>query len=406
MRYRKDLKDLKKFLKIYLSFFISIVVGVQASSSSPLSKTKKEILSNEKQQNEKSSDILEFDWINPIGASYTHTESDITNPTQTTDSFSISLNQPVFKSGGIYYAIKYAKANREFLRFATSLKERSLLKSAYELVLSIKNLDLKIKKQRCLIDNAKIDIVRKKEQYLSGVLDSSYLDNAILKKNSLEIALLDMLSSKADLLKSFKTLSDMDYETVKLPHLKLVDLSSYLKNNISIKSQMANAKEADYIKKMTISNYFPTISLFANYSDNRVKIKNTTHESHKSYGISVSMPLIDINRRKNIELQRLKYMESKLNLIDKKRAEKELYDSVVKKVKIIRKKIALAKKQEQLYQSLLKTTKDLYSAGEKSIYDVKTMENSLKSTKYDKYIYENDIDILLLKLFEHFDGKI
>ncbi len=393
-------------LKLFFSFIFLTTAVFGAKDIGILSSIKKSMIKNEQMQNKKSSDILKYDWINPINATYTHTKSNITSPDQTSDVFSISLNQPIFKSGGIYYAIKYAKANRKFLEFVTSLKNKSLIVDAYTTVLELKNLDLNIKKQKLLIDNAKIDIKIKKEQYLSGIIDSTFLDDAILKKNSLDISLLDMLSSKADLLRNFKTLSSSDYKKVKLPHLKLLKLKTFLSHNLSIKEQIYNKQQLYYLKKMRISSYLPTISLFASYSDSRTNYIGIDHDSYKQYGISISMPIFDINRKKNIELQELKYIESKLNLQDQKRAEKELYDSIIKKVKIYQEKIKLSNQQEKLYASLLKTTQDLYKGGEKTIYDVKTMENSLKSTMYDKYIYKNDIDILLLKLFEHFKSDL
>ena len=378
-----------------------ILIFSVVSANDILSKTQKDILKNEKKQNEKSSDILEFDWVNPLNLSYTHTKSDLTTPSQTSDMLTFSLNQPIFRSGGIYYAIKYAKANREFLKLTTSLKEKSLLKTAFITLLSLKNIDLQIKKQKLLIENAKIDIIRKKEQYLSGVLDSSFLDNAIINKNRLEIALLDMKSTKADLLKNFHTLSSLDYKSINPPHLKIVNIDSFIKKNIVLKNSKANIKQLDYLKKMTIANYFPTISLFANYNINRTNYIATSKDSYKQYGISISMPLYDINRGKNIELQKLKYLKSKLELIDKINSEKELYKSIVKKIEFYKKKIELAKEEEKLYSSLLKTTKDLYSAGEKTLYDLQTMQNSLQSTRLDKIIYKNDLDKELFELYEH-----
>jgi len=390
------------FLRVLLSLLVLFVVS---NAGEILSKTQQDILKNEKKQNKKSSSKLEFDWVNPINLSYTHTKSDQTSPSQTSDIWSISLNQPIFRSGGIYYAVQYAKANREFLKLSTSLKEKSLLKTAFVTLLSLKNIDLQIKKQKLLIQNAKIDITRKKEQYLSGVLDSSFLDNAIISKNRLEISLLDMKSTKADLLKTFHTLSSLDYKSVTLPHLKLINIDNFIKKNILIKNYRANIRQLNYLKKMTIANYFPTVSLFANYNSSKIDYLRTQKDSYKRYGISISMPIFDINRGKDIELQKLKYLKSKLQLIDKRDSELELYKSIVKKIKLYKKKIQLAVEEEKLYASLLKTTKDLYSGGEKTIFDVQTMQNSLKSTKLDKIIYQNDLDIELFKLYEH-EGKM
>jgi len=391
-------------LKIFCSL---LFFGVTLSAdSSLLSKRQNDILQNEQKQNIKSSDILKLNWINPITATLSRSKSDKLNPSVTSDSFTISLNQPIFKSGGIYYAIKYAKANREFLELNTKLKKRSLIKNVLFLIASLKDLDLKIEKERLLIENADIDIKRKREQFLSGVLDSSFLDNAMLNKNSLQMALLDMEASKFDLLKSLKDLSDIDYKSFSFTHMKLLNIDDFLSENLNIKDALANSKQTKYIKKMTISNYFPTISLFANYnyskSDNGIF---NSKDSYKQYGLRISMPLFDINRGKNIELQRLKYLKSKLMLNDTKQKERDLFNSVIKKVEIYNKKIKLSKEQAKLYSSLLKTTKNLYDAGEKTIYDVKTLKNSLKRSRIDEKIYRYEIDKILLDLYEHIEEK-
>ncbi len=386
-------------LKILISCFVTVLF-VNASDISVLSKTKRDIIENQKKQNQNSSGILKYDWINPITASFSRTISTATSPNTKTNNFSISFDQPIFKSGGIYYALQYAKANEVFLKTSVLSEEKDLTTNVYSLVLQIRNIDLQIMKQKYLIKNANIDIERKKEQYLSGVLDSSYLNNAILQKNSLSIALLNMESSKIDLLRNLKNITNINYKNIKIPHLKLICLNKYLKNNILIRNAEANKKQQKYLEKMTISSYLPTISLFANYNSNKVDFLTTQKDTYKNYGITISMPLYDINRKKKIELQRLKYLKSKLDIIDKKNQQSELFDSIIEKINIIKRKINLSKEQEKVYLSLLNRTKDLYQAGEKTIYDVQTMQNSLNSTKIDKAIYKNEMKILLLKLYK------
>jgi len=386
-------------LKILISCFVSLIF-LNASDLSVLSKTKRDIIENQKNQNQNSSGILKYDWINPITASFSRTTSTATSPETKTDNFSISFNQPIFKSGGIYYALQYAKANKVFLRTSVLSEEKALTTNVYSLALQIRNIDLQIMKQKYLIKNSNIDIEIKKEQYLSGILDSSYLNNAILQKNLLSISLLDMKSSKIDLLKDFKNITNKNYKDIKIPHLKLICLNNYLKNNILIQNAKADKKQQKYLEKMTISNYLPTISLFANYNSNKVDFLTTQKDTYKNYGITISMPLYDINRKKKIELQRLKYLKSKLDIADKKNQQSKFFDSIVKKIDIIKRKISLSKEQEKVYLSLLNSTKDLYHAGEKTIYDVQTMQNSLDSTKIDKAIYKNEMKILLLKLYK------
>ena len=394
---------LKRLVSLYLAASVALFADTQ--SSNLLSSLKKEILSIEKQENKKNSDILKFDWIEPIIATFSHSKSEQYEPAKTTDTLLVSLNQPIFKSGGIYYAIKYSQTNREFLKLLTRAKEQNMIKSAIASLISLKKIDLQIKRQRYLIENAKIDILRKKELYFSGYLDSSFLDSAILNKNSLELALLDMESSKSDIAKSFKDLTQNEPSKVSLPRFEMVDLSSFLKKNIDIKSSLANTVRNRYLKKMTISNYFPTISFNASYSSSKTDNGSViAHNNYKQYGLSISMPLFDINRGKNIELKRLALLKSKLEADDKKNEERNLFEGVIKKIQIYKKKITLAKDNKKLYSSLLEHTRELYKAGEKTIYDVDTLKNSFEAASLEAKIYDFDIQLQLLEIYAKMDG--
>jgi len=70
---------------------------------------------------------------------------------------------------------------------------------------------LKIKKAELSIDNAKIDIERKKEQFDSGLLDSSFLDSAILNKTKLSHQLLNLKSLRFTTLQSFKNSNSVPF---------------------------------------------------------------------------------------------------------------------------------------------------------------------------------------------------
>lgn len=397
------LKSLAKGLLFFLC------VSVYASDGSDfLSKLKQDKLQIEKQSNELQSDNLTYDWINPITGFYSYTKSNQYADDRKTGMFGISLEQPVFKSGGIYFAVRYAGANREFLRLSTRLSEQSLIQNAIATWYGIKRLDLQIEKQKVLIDNAKIDIIRKKEQYEHGFLDSSYLDNAILTKNSLEKSLVDMQTSRYEQLMNFEALSDSTYESIEPPHFALVNEQNFLDNSLAIKQQDRAVEENRYLKNMTISNYFPTISLVGSSYDSRIENQNNmiTHNTYSSIGVKVSMPLFDVNRGRTIELKRLAYLKSKLELDDVKRSEQKEYKNIVKQIEFLQEKLNLSKEDYKLYDSLVNSSQDLYKAGEKTIYDVDTLKNSQTTMKYDQMIYEVDIQLKLLNLYAKMYGKI
>ncbi|MBE0492259.1 MAG: TolC family protein [Sulfurospirillum sp.] len=395
-------------LKKYLSLFIIITLHVVAAENSALLSTlKQQKIDIDKQKNELESDNLRYDWLNPIIGSFSYVNSDQISNDRKTQTLSVSIDQPFFKSGGIYFAIKYAGANREFLRLSTQLSEQNLIKNLIASWLLIKRYDAQIQKQQSLIANAKIDIIRKKEQYESGFLDSSFLDNAILNKSNLEKALLDLQTSRFEQITAFGTLSDSDYKVVQPPQFSLINEEAFLENSLILVQQNINISRNDYLKKMTIANYLPTFSLTAGYFDTSVDTKTAkTDDTYKNFGLKVTMPLISVNRGRTIEIRQLELLKSKLELADLKRSVSGDYKNALNKIQILEQKGTLALSDYELYNSLLVSTQERYDAGEKTIYDVDTLKNSRQMMHFDKLIYDIDIQLALLSLYEKVHGKI
>ncbi len=382
--------------------FVSTFSLLQAGNVELLSGLKQNIINNEKKTNELNSDNLEKSWINSIVGSFSYNNSDISGNRRESNTLSVTMNQPIFKSGGIYYAIKYANANRNFLRVSTKLSEQTEIKTVLSSLYSLKKLDMQIQKQKYMIANAKIDIIRKKEQYQNGFLDSSYLNQAILSESSLQRSVLDMKSNRLELLRTLKSYSDIDMSSISLPHFSLINKSDFLDKSLLLKQKSAQTIVSNYLKKMTIANYLPTVTFNAGYYN--------THDfgskKYTNFGLKISMPLLDLNRGRTIEIKRLEYLKSKMQLQDTKRAESENFDLAIKKIKLLEKKIALAKEDLKLYDSLLLSTKNSYKAGEKTIYDVKTLENSKETMSIDVKIFKTDIQLSLLNLYAKMNGKI
>jgi|LGOV01.1.fsa_nt_gb outer membrane protein TolC len=386
---------------------LTLLVGVLGASenSSLLSKLKQEKLDIDRQTIELESDNLKYDWIKQIMGSYSTSSTDgKRGGDNNADTFAVTLDQPVFKSGGIYFAIQYAGANREFLRLSTTLNEQNLIKNVISAWLSMNKYDLQIQRQKYLISNAKIDIIRKKEQYESGFLDSSFLDQAILTKTTFEKNLIDMESQRYSQLMIFKSLSDSNYMDITPPTFMMVDQEKYITNSLALKQQMAQSKRSEYLKKMTMSNYLPTFSVYAGYYDSPTS--TNVNDTYNQVGLKVSMPLIDVNRGRTIEIRQLEYLKSKIELQDKELEEGNIYQDSVKKIELLNKKIDIVTNDAKLYESLLVSTKELFEAGEKTIYDVNNLENSKQTMVLDKKIYEIDAQKVLLELYAKMNGEI
>jgi outer membrane protein TolC len=393
-------------LKYLIPFFLSL--NLLASSDTPLSKLNKDDIEIDKQIDDKKSTNLKYSWIKPVIASYSYTINDQFSVKNKTRYFRVSLEQPVFKSGGIYFAIKYSDASREFSNLVTNLKEQNLIKKVYETLLNLKKIDLQLEKTSLQIKNAKIDIVRKQEQFDSGLLDSSFLDSAILNRSKLDQLKLDLQNKRATLLSTFHNLSDADYKSVTLPKFQMVSKDEFMSKNIELQSARSKRKQAKYLKNMTISNYLPTLSLFGEYSnkDDSFKIFKQQSSEYKNYGVRVSMPIADLNMMRNIEIEKLKYIKSKIALTQKRRELENSFELFNNQITTLQNRADIAKKDIALYDRLVRVTDDGVKAGDKTKLDLDTLQNSKNISQIEAKIYDRDIQLLFLDLYAKMSDAI
>ncbi len=391
----------KLFLLYSIIGFGSLFAGSELQNY--LTNEKNLIFDFQQEKNQLQTDMLHDSWISPITLSYQ--ENWTTQPlsgTQSSSAFSIGIDQPIFKSGGIYYAIKYSKVLGDLNAHEIATKKRQLIGQAIEILYGIKKAKLQHQKLRLMVRNDNIDIRTKQESYDAGILDSSFLDQAILKRNQDESQMLDIELTLATLRNSFKLLSRKNPDRLKTPSLKLISLNNYKNNNLSLTSKRLITLEKEYSSKMTWAKYLPTISVNARYT-NTDQESPTMDDDYSTYGFKISMPL-NINTFKDIESSRVSYMQSVTELQDSRRTAGIEYAVARQSIHIINKRIALAKKDESLYRSLYNRTKDLVKAGEKTNQDTQTMLNSLKIKKLDRQIFAIDKQQKLLSLYIKVSG--
>ena len=385
------------------------LVGVAQAQEDPeklLSALKRKSLDLQLQKNAFDSDALEWGWINPIFLRYSDSRNDQFDRTQKSRQFTVTVDQPIFKSGGILAAIKYAGATRSVGDLSVESSKRALIKQVVATLFNFRKNRYQIQKQRLLIENDGLDVLRKKEQYLSGDLDSGFLDQAILKKNRDTMVLYNLQDSRAQLEKRFKDLSDADPATIALPHFKLMDEKRFLLHHIDLVRQKRTTVQKAFFTTMTWSRYLPTVSLQASYIKpfensfflSGSQIADVT-DSYWTYGFRVSMP-IDVNAYAHVESARVDDLHAKTVLLDMRREAADQYQATLKRLKALDRKIALSMEDEKLYGSLVESTKEKVEAGELTEYDLKTMENSRKIRILDRKIYELDKQLVLLDLYE------
>ena len=378
-----------------------------------ISKNKKEQFKYDYKKVEAQSLKLRDSWISPLHLNFSYSKSNPYKNEQTMQSTSINLDQAIFQSGGIYYGIKFAEASKIYSNYAIDMQKRKLVKDAISLLMQIKQMDLKIEKQKLKIKNAEINLEQKKEQYLSGQLDSGFLDNAIIERNIVIQILYDIETNKERLVSKFHAISDIDYKTASIPHLKILKKDEFLKHNIVMKISKSDIEKNRYSKDVTLSKYLPRISVVAGYNWDKTEDQQfgntgagfSGHTDYYNYGLRASMPL-DINTFRDIEVSKVEYLKSKVAIKDKKRELLAIYEQVMQNIANFDKKKSLSLENKELYEKLLSDTKDLFEAGYKTEYDVSLLKNSVEIQKIDLKIFEIDKQLELLTLYEMYKNEI
>ena len=400
------MKVLKHLTSLWL-IFNSLLFAQSTTLENYISNNKKDQFRYSYDKNEAEGSKLRDSWISPLHINYNLSKSKPFTEEQTNQSASIKLDQPIFRSGGIYFGIKFANASKLYADYSIDVAKRKMIKDTINILMQIKQTSLRIKSQNLRIENAKINLSRKKEQYLNGQLDSGFLDDAIIQQNQIIQTLYDMQTTKEKLITQFETLSDYSYKTIDLPHLETIDNQTFLQNNIVIQQTEAEVNKNKLYKNITIAKYLPSIGFTAGYnwqkSENRQFTPGmpgfTNENSYYDYGLRVSMP-IDVNVIRDIQSTKVDYLKSQVLAKDKKRGLRALYKQVTHSITNYDKKIKLSDENIKIYKKLLSDTIILFNSGYKTQEDVSTLENSLNIQRLQTNIYELDKQMELLTLYE------
>jgi outer membrane protein TolC len=406
------MKVLTLSIALSLLYSTQLLADTNTTSSSLeayISSNKQQSFMLERDKAESSSNILRDTWIAPIMLNYSYGVSEAYDNKSTTQKASISIDQPIFQSGGIYFGIKYAQATREYANYSVDVAERKMIKDAVALLMQIKQSTLRIKKQELLIANAEINLEVKTQQYLSGQLDSSFLDDAIVQKNTAKQTLFDLEATKQRVVSQFRVISDLAYESATIPHLELIDEDAFLTQNISYELSKSESEKNRYYKNMTIAKYLPKVSVYGGYNWDRSENLNfggvsvggtqVRETDYYTYGLKASMP-ININTFDDMQTTRVDYLKAKIAESDKQRELKALYEQVMQNIASFDKKIALSQENQEIYAKILADTKELLRVGYKTSYDVDLLQNSYDIQSIDVAIFELERQLELLNLYE------
>ncbi|WP_121627263.1 TolC family protein [Poseidonibacter antarcticus] len=390
------IKSSKVKLLLCSLIFTNLFASDILNDNSILSEPRKKTFDLSKEQIKEDSSKLKKDWINPITYKYT---KNLGEDYKTSKSV-ISIDQPIFQSGGIYQAIKYAQSTYNYASLEIQQEQKELIKKAVNLLFNIEKTKLNIKKAKYTLENAKIDVERKKEQVLNGFLDASFLDDALLTLNSTKNSLVDLKYSKQELINNFNAISSKEYTTFKLPTFKLFSKEEYLENNIEIKKAKADITKKGNFAYMTKAKYLPSVNAYYTYSKYHDTDDNTSldKENNQTFGLTVSVPF-DTRTFNDIESKKIDYLKSKLDLQNTLTDEKIFFKTSIDKINMINERLQITRDDLEVYDSILKIINEEKEAQLKTQSDLETLQNSQKIKSIDLKTYEIDRQLTLLDMY-------
>jgi len=379
------------------SLFIILIFSINLFGDNILSNDKKTIYDYSKEKINEDSSKLKKDWLNPITYTYSHNAGD---SVVTTNKSVISISEPIFKSGGIYSAIKYANSTYKANSLSLNLDEKSSIKMATQLLFQIQRIEYVLQQQRLNIKNASIDIENKKDSVLNGVLDISFLNNAILSENKQKTNLVELEFNKQQLINNFNNLTAKSYKNFTLPTMKLLSKEDYIKNNLYIQQNKATSKVKKYFTQITQSKYMPSVNVNYSYTKN-----HTTSASNNNYGFNIVIPF-DLRINNDIQSAKLEYLKSKTQERITTLNEQNFLNTQLAKIDMIDKKINLTKINIKSYNELLVQMRELENAGIKTKDDVIVFENSKNSEVVNLKIFYIDKQLEILELYARVTNAI
>ncbi|AXX86298.1 RND family efflux system, outer membrane channel protein, TolC family [Malaciobacter marinus] len=391
---------MKKIL--LLSSFLSLYLHAQ--NLDILSKEKKQLRSLDKKIIKQDHEKSKNQWISPININSninrSHSFSDESDKLNKT--VSLGFTQSIYESGGIEFTIKYAneKLQSDFLNWQN--ENNQILQTVYETLLQIKKINKQLEQSDYELKNKEIELILKKIQYENGKSDIIELNNAIMAKNNQykqNVNLKNSLKKQKLILEKYTKLK---YQEIKLIDFSNINKSDYIKKNIQLlyEDSLSNLASTSYKKQK--ASYLPKVTLSTNlsYSENEDLISNNRDDNNSgSIGLSLSMPLYDINKKATLEKLRLESLKQKVNLIDLKNQIKKEFDETLTKIQTYKNYNKIINENIELYDDLIQINQVSSQAGMSSKYDLEILKNTKKINEYDLVINNIDMQLEYAKLY-------
>lgn len=369
---------------IVLSLFATLMC---ADDLSLLNKEKQELREVEKKILEQEHEASKNSWISPVNisgsATRNHSFSEESNSLR--KSLSIGFSQSVFESGGIGFTIDYANDKFKSDVLAWENENKQVLLSLYTTLLEINKLNIELKQNRVELENAEIELTLKRIQYENGNSDITELNDAIMAKNNQRqqnVNLENSLKQQKMILAQYTTLK---FEEITLLDFSDVDEKGYLNNHIDLLYEDALIQLAQTSYNQQKSEYLPKVSFSASasYTHNEDMVNEEKGDSTDgSVGLTLSMPLYDINKKPTLEKARLEILKQKVTRMDLQNELSQEFQEALSKIDTFKEYNQILKENIVLYGDLIEVNQASNAVGMSSDFDLEILKNTKIINEY------------------------
>lgn len=379
-----------------ISTFLSslLVLNLFATQDSLLRENKQDIINAQKKEIEANSEKIKYNWINPLNLSSSYSKSN-TLDDGVIDT-SLSLNQDLFRFGGIVYTIEYADVKLQNSLSSLALNNTALYQELFTGLLEYKKLHLILQQNHFTLLNTEIEVFLKTQQYKTGDVDITELNRALRDKNA---ALKVELAAKQAIVEreiELKKLTDFDLDAIEIPQFKLVSKEEYNDANYNLQVASTSKELANKEYQITKSSYLPTISVNGAYGY-RDNSNIDFQDDYYTYGATISVPL-DYNTNATLQESKAIYLQNALNIQETKIDAIALYDAGISKIQNYKAYKEVTQDNIKLYTKLINITEQALKSGLKTGYDLQTLQNTKKIDELELEINDINIQIEIAKL--------
>ncbi|MGE4294133.1 MAG: TolC family protein [Campylobacterales bacterium] len=319
---------------------------------------------------------LKYDWVGEVSLSASATESKGAGSNESTLSqqAGASFAQDLFRSGGITASIRYAdewaRAERLALEQTTNgyLQELALARLGYE------QDRIRLEQNDRRLENSEIALFLKRRQYEAGEADITQLNDALRERNTLQKARVELQAALRNRRLELGRLTPLEPEAIALPVYAPLTQETFTDRHLASRLAQAQSRMAKTQQAISAAGYLPALSATASVDYRQSEGLSADGESY-SAGLRLSMPL-SLTATAAVQEKKAEALRTRSLAQDAKLAAAALYDQTAATIAALEEGRALLGKNIALYDELIAVTDRAVRSGERSRYDLQTLQNT------------------------------